>query len=95
MVELARFDVTEHDGMARQDFPVTGGMPLAQGAVTDAATLELRDDRGASVPSQAQATSRWPDGSVRWVLLDFPVVVAALQTRLVGTYVQKTLGTRL
>jgi hypothetical protein len=81
MSELARFGVTEHDGVARRGFPVTGGIPLARGTVTEASELGLVDDRGAAVPLQAQATSRWPDGSVRWVLLDFPVELGALLTR--------------
>src|SRR5262249_26448261 len=30
-----------------------------------------REERGAAVPLQAQPLARWPDGSVRWLLLDF------------------------
>ena len=78
---MLTFTVTEHDGIARNALPVTGGIPIVQGAVADVAKLELHDDRGEPVSLQARATSRWPDGSVRWVLLDFPVEVGALQTR--------------
>lgn len=81
MLTLVSFTVTEHDGVARRGFPITGGIPLARGTVTEASDLGLVDDRGVPVPLQTQATSRWPDGSVRWVLLDFPVDLVALQTR--------------
>jgi hypothetical protein len=51
--------------------PVRGGVPLPPGAVREAADLELRGADGQLVPCQQQALTTWPDGSARWVLLDF------------------------
>jgi len=51
-------------------FPVTGGVPLARGALTDPAALRLTAD-GRDLPLQAETLARWPDGSVKWLLLDF------------------------
>ena len=51
--------------------PVTGGVPLAQGAAPGGSSFALRDQEGSTVPLQTSVLARWPDGSARWVLLDF------------------------
>ncbi|WP_035737721.1 exo-rhamnogalacturonan lyase family protein [Glycomyces arizonensis] len=45
---------------------VTCGVPLASGAVTDAASLAVVDAAGAPVPAQTWPLATWPDGSVKW-----------------------------
>jgi len=51
--------------------PVTGGVPLAEGAAPEGAKFVLHDENGKSVPCQSSLLARWKDGSARWVLLDF------------------------
>ncbi|AMV23244.1 hypothetical protein VT84_02465 [Gemmata sp. SH-PL17] len=51
--------------------PVTTGLPFPRGALVDLRKLVLRDASGKAVHLQSRATDRWPDGSVRWVLLDW------------------------
>jgi hypothetical protein len=51
--------------------PVTTGVPWPRGALADVRRLVLRDASGRAVPLQARALDRWPDGSVRWALLDW------------------------
>ena len=51
--------------------PLTGGVPIAEGAAPEGTVFVLRDDRGDRIPLQTSALARWKDGSVRWVLLDF------------------------
>jgi hypothetical protein len=67
----------EPTGIVRCDEPVTVGIPLPQGAVYDPAALVLVDPGDHLCPLQAQALTRWCDGSVRWILLDFQASVAA------------------
>jgi hypothetical protein len=54
-------------------FPVTGGIPLARGALKDSRALRLtagpRD-----VPVQTEVLAWWPDHSIKWLLLDFQAV---------------------
>jgi hypothetical protein len=57
--------------MRRVAEPVTFGLPFPRGLSRDADGLQLRDDRGYAVPLQARALDRWPDGSIRWALVDF------------------------
>jgi hypothetical protein len=52
--------------------PMTIGVPFPQGLVGDVERIGLERD-GDAVPVQAQATELWPDGSVRWALVDFQV----------------------
>jgi len=51
--------------------PVTIGIPFPAGAVEDVRTITLHDEHGTAVAVQALPTEAWPDGSVRWALLDF------------------------
>src|SRR5207253_6359920 len=41
------------------------------GALRDPAALRLLDAEGKPVPLQTTTLAHWPDGSVRWLLLDF------------------------
>ncbi len=70
--------------VSRQSEPVTTGVPLARGQLTDAGQLWLQDDlTGQAVPAQFTVTSRWngpPSDTtkfVKWVLVDFQTDVAA------------------
>jgi len=51
--------------------PVTGGVPIAEGAAPEGSAFILRDDEGNTAPLQTSVLARWKDGSARWVLLDF------------------------
>lgn len=51
--------------------PVTGGVPLPQGALTDPANVRLLR-AGADVPLQTKIVGYWPDDSIKWLLLTFP-----------------------
>jgi exo-rhamnogalacturonan lyase-like protein/beta-L-arabinofuranosidase (glycosyl hydrolase family 127) len=63
--------VTEPCGVDRQSWPVTSGVPFAQGSLKSADAVALFADGGKEVPLQTEALALWPDGSVRWLLLDF------------------------
>ena len=65
--------VTEPTGVRRDGWPVTSGIPIPQGRMTDAARATLHQANGQVVPLQTEALSRWPDGSIKWLLLDFQV----------------------
>jgi len=51
--------------------PVTGGVPLAEGAAPEGVDFALHDENDNPVPLQTSVLARWKDRSVRWVLLDF------------------------
>jgi hypothetical protein len=50
-----------------QNWPVTCGVPFPKGTLGSARNVRLLDAK----PLQATVTARWPDGSVKWLLLDF------------------------
>ena len=62
-----------------QPFPVTGGIPVARGALKDESAVRLLAGDH-EVPLQTEVLAWWPDGSVKWLLLDFQAVPG--QTRL-------------
>ena len=58
-------------------WPLTTGVPWPQGELDSVDQLRLVDPLGEEAPLQAGAVSRWPDGSVKWALLDFQATVQA------------------
>ena len=64
---------------ARVAEPFTLALPLPRGLLRDPAEFCLLDG-DAHLPMQARATSRWPDGSVRWLFaraqVDLPGLAA-------------------
>jgi len=64
--------VSEPAGVARVNGPVTTGVPFPPG-VLRRAEVALVDAAGNQVPLQTRVLAKWPDGSVKWALLDFQV----------------------
>ena len=52
-------------------WPVTRGIPIPEGTLRDVDGLGVSSPSGARLPSQFRVLGRWPDGSVKWVLVDF------------------------
>ena len=69
--------VAEPSGVARSSWPVTSGIPFGRGVLLNTNHLALSDAEGQPVPLQTESLAKWSDGSIRWLLLDFPVTVAA------------------
>ena len=69
--------VRETAGIRRGNFPTQAQAQLARGALQDAANLRLLlgDEE---VPLQTSAGSRWPDGSIRQIELNFNTSIAPL-----------------
>ncbi len=66
--------------------PMSIGIPFGRGALRTCETLAVADADGAPVPFQAMPLAHWPDGSVRWALVDVvlpavPQPITALRVR--------------
>ena len=72
--------VTDHAGVRRAGEPVRSGIPLPQGGLEAANRARLLAPNGEVVAASFQALDSWPDGSVRWLLVDFTAEVAARGT---------------
>lgn len=79
--ESVPLQVAEPSGLARRSWPVTSGVPWAPGSLPEPTMVALHDSAGRPVPLQTDVLARWPDGSVRWLLLDFQTDLAAHETR--------------
>jgi len=69
----------EEDGLGyREREAVSFGVPFARGVVRQPDRLRCwREDDNRALPVQARALSRWPDGSLRWVLIDTQIELQA------------------
>jgi hypothetical protein len=74
---LARFTASHPAGGPAS--PVTFGAPFPRGLVAEGSEFHLTalDTSGPALPVQSRTLSRWPDGSVRWALVDAQVDLAA------------------
>ena len=52
-------------------WPVTRGVPMPEGMLRGTDGLGVVSPAGANIPTQFRVTGQWPDGSVKWVLVDF------------------------
>ena len=66
--------VQDMSGIGGKLRPLTGGVPIAEGAAPEGSVFILYDDNGITVPLQTSVLARWKDNSARWVLLDFQSV---------------------
>jgi hypothetical protein len=69
--------VRETAGIRRGNFPTQAQVHLARGALQDISKLRLLSGED-EVPMQASIGSRWPDGSIRQVELNFNTSIAPL-----------------
>lgn len=67
--------VAEPSQIARDNWPVTSGVPFAPGALHSTNQVTLHTEDGQPLPLQTEVLSSWPDGSIRWLLLDFAITL--------------------
>jgi len=63
--------IVEPADLTRRGEPVTTGIPFPPGTLADGRRVVVNDPAGRPVPTQAAPLERWPDGSIRWLLVDF------------------------
>jgi exo-rhamnogalacturonan lyase-like protein len=68
--------VAETTGTNRRAGTVTSGIPFEKGVLKDTGRLVVSTN-GTDIPAQFSILARWPDGSVRWALVDCLVDVPA------------------
>ncbi|HUN75613.1 MAG TPA: hypothetical protein VMU40_13950 [Steroidobacteraceae bacterium] len=69
----------EHYGLARQQEPVRLGVPLPRGLLRDPSQAMLVDALEQPLPWQGRALALWPDGSIKWLLIDLLATLGALE----------------
>ena len=77
--DLERLSLTVRNpsGAARRGSPVRSGVPFPQGVLGSSWAMRLRDSFDSMVPLQTRTLGRWPDGTVKWAVLDFQADVPA------------------
>ncbi|MCY3772326.1 MAG: hypothetical protein OXG98_09955 [Gemmatimonadetes bacterium] len=81
-----------HDASRRpMRWPVTRGVPIPEGLLLATDGLGIVRPDGARIPTQCRVLGRWPDGSVKWALVDFQADPVS-SGRAVYTLTGKTTG---
>ncbi len=76
-LERVKLLVRERAGAAREQEVATQGIPFPYGALKSPDHLRVKDARGREVACQTRLLADWPDKSVKFALVSFPVSVAA------------------
>lgn len=71
--------IEEAAGVPRQSYPVTHGRPFPKGALHDPGQVRLTQAQGDELPLATTVLATWPDGSIKWLLLDTQVTLRARQ----------------
>ncbi|MFH0896369.1 MAG: hypothetical protein V2A54_18205, partial [Bacteroidota bacterium] len=56
-----------------KDFPARGGIPFPKGELKSANDVAVKDVAGKILQYQSKVMAKWPDGSIKWLLLDVPL----------------------
>ena len=75
-VRRATLTVREPSGVQRTGSWAENGVPFAAGELKDAAQVRLLGPDGKELPLDAVPLSLHPDGSVKWLLVSFPLDLA-------------------
>jgi hypothetical protein len=73
--------IRETAGFERQAEPVRIGLPVPKGRLAVDSRLAVRSTEGVLSPCQSRVLKQWPDGSVKWLLLDFMASFPAQTTQ--------------
>ncbi len=69
--EFVTLFVQDNSGLSRVSEPARGGIPLPEGKIRSLDNMRIVDLEGNEVLAQFQDLARWPDGSIKWVLVQF------------------------
>ncbi|MFH1377723.1 MAG: hypothetical protein ABIH86_03125 [Planctomycetota bacterium] len=72
--------VIEQNGLTVKDYPVRTGVSFPPGGLTDAQSIHMSDSDAILFPD-VETLSTWPDGSVRWASVGFPVNLKPNESR--------------
>ncbi|MBL8026074.1 MAG: T9SS type A sorting domain-containing protein [Fibrobacteres bacterium] len=70
-------NIKEYNGVARTNEPVATGVPLPLSAYKSTRYFQVTDANGTVVPTQIHMLDKWHDGSIKWMLVQFPASVSA------------------
>jgi len=71
MAKKVELTVTDTLGRRWESWPVTVGMPFPQGELHTPDNARVLAPANREAPSQLRVLAVWPDGSVKWLLVDF------------------------
>lgn len=77
MSQSILLQVVESAGIDRKQCPVSRGVPLPEGLLQNIDDVWVANANGERVPAQFCVLGQWPDGSLKWVLVDFQVDISA------------------
>lgn len=69
--------IEEAAGVARRAWPVRVGVPFAPGRLASTDRVAVLAPNGKPVPAQLRSMGTWRDGSLKWLLVEFPADVPA------------------
>ena len=66
-----KLTVSDATGIARVREAVCSGVPFARGILSVGQSMQVRIPDGDAIPTQTKVLGTWPDGTVKWLLVQF------------------------
>lgn len=85
--------VQERGGVSRREV-VTSGIPFPKGRLQSERLCRIIDENNTVLECEKSVLVRWPDGSVKWLLLDFPLRLEADKTKRLTLQIGETVKER-
>ncbi|MBI2951455.1 hypothetical protein HYY27_05135, partial [bacterium] len=81
-IKRIRLTVENAGGVARQGWPITQGVPFAEGDLKKGAPVRVVDASGKALAAQSSCLGTWGKDlkDVKWLLVDFQADLRANQT---------------
>ena len=71
-------------GAGAEAVPISGGVPFSKGTLASAEDVRLLAADGGELDCQVTPTAWWPDGSIKWVMVDAVLTPAAALGSVLG-----------
>jgi hypothetical protein len=68
--------IHETHGLERRGEPLRIGVPIERSRLDETGDLAVVEETGSAVPFQYQVLDRWPDATIKWLLLDLQLHAA-------------------
>ena len=82
MPDVISLTIEEPTGVLREGWPLRRGVPLPRNELNSTSNIRLLNPAGDEHPCCVKESARWPDGSIKWILIDFQVSIGPQESEI-------------
>ena len=82
MPDVISLTIEEPTGVLREGWPLRRGVPLPRNELNSTSNIRLLNPAGDEHPCCVKESARWPDGSIKWILIDFQISIGPQESEI-------------